>query len=192
MSQAAALRFSAALLALAFAGNAAADARGDVHAAFMKNLSAKSYRATMTDLASGRQVSTVEFQAPDRYRIQAVGGPTSVIADGAMFMEVNGKTMKMPLQPGMLEQFRSDAAWKRMESDTLIRATGAGMVGTEAARKYHWISSGKNASTGDLWVGLSGYVLQVETAQKPGSKAGAVRVVYSGFNDPSIRIAKPK
>jgi outer membrane lipoprotein-sorting protein len=191
MSRPAVLRFSAALLALACAGTAAADARGDLHAAFLKNLSAKTYRATMTDLANGKQVSTVEYQAPDRYRIQVADGPESVIADGAMFLQVNGKPMKVPLRPGMVEQFRSDAAWKQMETDTLIRDAGPGLVGAEPAHKYHWISSGKHASAGDVWVGVkSGYVLQVETVEKLGSKAG-VRVVYSDFNDPAIRVLAP-
>ena len=193
MSRPAALRFSTALLALAFAGSAAADARGDLHAAFLKNMSAKTYRATMTDLATGKQVSTVEFQAPDRYRIQVAGGPATVIADNAMYMQVNGKPMKVPLRPGMLEQFRSDAAWKQMESDTLIRETGPGLVGAEPARKFHWISSGKNASTGDVWVGVKwGYVLQVETTEKAGNKVGSVRVAYGAFNDPVIRVVAPK
>jgi hypothetical protein len=63
-------------------------------------MSAKTYRATMTDLATGKQFSTVEFQAPDRYRVSVGGGPTSVIAGGNMYMQVNGQTMKVPLQPG--------------------------------------------------------------------------------------------
>jgi hypothetical protein len=179
MSRAAAMRCFAGLIALACAGNAAADARSDLHAAFMKNLSAKTYRATMTDLGTGRQLSTVEFQAPDRYRVTATGAPASVIAEGAMYLQINGKSMRVPLQPGMLEKFRSDAAWKQMESNTLIRELGPALLGTEPARRFHWISSGKNASTGDVW-------------KEPGSKAGAVRVVYSAFDDPAIRIATPK
>ena len=193
MFRPAATAVSAGLIALAFAGSAAADARSDLHAAFMKNMSAKTYRATMTDLATGKEVSTVEYQAPDRYRIKVAGGPESVIANGAMYMQVNGQSMKVPLQPGMMEQFRSDSAWKKMEENTLIKDAGAGTVGTEPARKYHWITSGKQSSTGDIWVGLkSGYVIQVETAKEPGSKAGAVRVRYSDFGSASIRIAPPK
>jgi outer membrane lipoprotein-sorting protein len=184
-------RICAALAALAFAGGAAADARADLHAAFQKNMSARTYRATMTDLATGKQVSTVEYQAPDRYRIQVSGGPTSVIANGNMYMQVNGQSMKVPLQPGMLEKFRSDGAWKQMEKDTLIKETGPGTVGAEAARKFHWITSGKHASTGDVWVGLkSGYVLQVETTDAAGSKKGAVRVHYGDFNS-AISISPP-
>jgi len=184
-------RICAALLALAFAGNALADARADLHAAFQKNLSAKTYRATMTDLATGKQVSTVEYQAPDRYRIQA-NGMTSVIANGNMYMQVNGQSMKVPLPAGTMEKFRSDAAWKQMEKDTLISDRAPGTVGAEPARKFHWITSGAHPSTGDVWVGVkSGYVLQVETTEAAGSKKGAVRVHYGDFNS-AISIAPPK
>jgi len=183
-------RICAALVALAFAGHAAADARADLHAAFQKNLSAKTFRATMTDLATGKQVSTVEFQAPDRYRIQA-NGMNSVIADGKMFLVVNGQSMTVPLPAGTLEKFRSDAAWKRIEQDTQIQDAGMGAVGMEPAHKFHWINTGKNPGSGDAWVSSkSGYVIQIETSEKS-SKKGAVRVSYGDFNS-AISISPPK
>jgi hypothetical protein len=183
----------AGLLALSFAGAASADARGALHAAFMKNMAARTYRATITDLGTGKQVSSVEFQAPDRYRIQPANGPASVIAGGKMIMEVNGQHMSMAVPAGMLEQMRSDSAWKQMEKETLIRDSGLGMAGAEPARRYHWITTGKNASTGDAWVSVkSGRVIQVETAAQPGKKAGAVRVSYTDFDSPAIRIDAPK
>ncbi len=185
-------RICAGLLALAFAGHAAADARSELHAAFQKNLAAKTYRATMTDLATNQQVSTVEFQAPDRYRISAAG-MKSVIANGNMYMTVDGKAMKVPLQPGMLEKFRSDAAWKQMEKETLISNAGAGAIDGDLVLKYHWITSGKHPSTGDVWVSKkSGYVVQVETSEAKGSKRGAVRVRYSDFNSAAIKVTPPK
>jgi outer membrane lipoprotein-sorting protein len=184
-------RVCAVLIALAFAGDAAADARADLHAAFQKNLSAKSYRATMNDLATGKQFAAIEFQAPDRYRIQA-SGTTSVIANGNMYLVVNGKSMTVPMQPGMLEKFRSDAAWKQMEKDTQIQDVGMGVVGAEPAHKFHWINTGKHPSTGDAWVSLkSGYVVQIETAERSGKK-GAVRVHYGDFNSSAISISPPK
>jgi len=182
-------RIAAGLLALAFAGHAAADARADLHAAFQKNLSAKTYRATMTDLATGKQFSTVELQAPDRYRIQAAG-QTSVIANGKMYLKANGQAIKMPMPAGTLEKFRSDAAWKQMETDTQFQDAGPTLLGTEPAHKYHWANSGKHPSSGDAWVSAkSGYVIQIETAPK-GSKKGAVRVRYGDFNS-AISIAPP-
>ncbi len=185
-------RLAAGLLALALAGAASADARGDLHAAFRKNLAAKTYRATMTDLASGKQVSVVEFQAPDRYRISVAGGPTTVIAGGVMYLDMQGQKMKVPVPKGMLENYRSDAALKQMQTDTVIRAAGAGTVGALPARRYRWTSTGKKTSVGDAWVDLkSGYVLQVESAADARSRAGAVRVRYSDFNSAAIRIAPP-
>jgi hypothetical protein len=79
-----------------------------------------------------------------------------------------------------------------MEKETLIKDAGPGTVGAQPAHKYHWISSGKHASSGDVWVGVpSGRVIQVETS-KDGSKKGAVRVQYSDFDSATIQIAPPK
>jgi hypothetical protein len=186
-------RLSAALLCLAAAGSALADARADLHAAFAKNMAARTYRSTITDLATGKLVATVEFQAPGRYRVQPAAGPVSVIADGKMHLNINGRVMSVPLPAGTLDAYRSDAAWKRMETNTSFSSAGLGAVGAEPARKYHWVTSGKNAGAGDTWVSVkSGYVLQVETAAKPGSKSGAVRVSYTDFNSPAIKVVAPK
>ena len=64
-----------ALLALAFAGVACADARQELHAAFARNVALKSFKATMVDLSSNKTVSVVEFQAPDRFRVTPTGMP---------------------------------------------------------------------------------------------------------------------
>jgi hypothetical protein len=193
MLRPAALRLSAGLLALAVSGAALADARADLHAAFVRNLAAKSYRATISDLASGREVARVEFQAPDRYRIVAAGRPAGIIAGGKMYMDVNGRKLSVPAPAGMLENYRSDAAWKRMETQAQISDAGASLVGAEPARKFHWVSSGKHASSGDAWVGLkSGRVLQVRIAGKAGAgNAGPVQVRYSDFDSAAIRIEAP-
>jgi outer membrane lipoprotein-sorting protein len=176
----------AALLCLAASGTAFADARSDLHAAFGKTLAAKSYRATMTDLSTGKQVSTVEFQAPDRYRISVPGRPASVIAGGFMYLEANGQAMKVPLPAGMMDQYRGDAAFRQLEATTVFTSLGMDKVGAEPARKYHWVSSGKTGGDGNAWVSVrTGQVLQVESH-------GKVRVAYSDFNSPAIQIVPPK
>jgi outer membrane lipoprotein-sorting protein len=176
---------AAVLLCLAAGAAAAGDARTALQAAFGKTLAAKSYRATMTDLKTGKQVSMVEFQAPDRYRVSVPGGPTSVIAGGNMYVVVNGQAMKVPLPAGMKEQLRGDSGFRRLEASSLFSDLGPGTVGAEPARKYHWVSTGKGGGSGDAWVSLrTGQVLQVDSE-------GKVRVRYSDFNSPSIRIATP-
>ena len=176
----------AALLCLALPGLAWADARSDLHAAFAKNLALKSYRAQMTDLATGKAVSTVEFQAPDRYRISVPGKPTSLIANNTMYLDVNGKSLKLALPAGLLDNYRSDATFRKLEAKTRFSDLGAGMVGAEPARKYHWDASGEDTTAGDAWVSVrTGLVLQIEFA-------GKVRVRYSDFNSPAIRIEPPR
>jgi hypothetical protein len=178
-------RLSAALLCLAAAGSALADARADLHAAFAKNMAARTYRSTITDLATGKLVATVEFQAPDRYRVQPAAGPVSVIAGGFMYLEANGQAMKVPLPAGMMDQYRGDAAFRQLEATTVFTSLGLDKVGAEPARKYHWVSSGKTGGDGNAWVSVrTGQVLQVESH-------GKVRVAYSDFNSPAIQIVPP-
>jgi hypothetical protein len=178
--------FCVALLCLALPVPVLADARSELHAAFAKNLALKSYRAQMTDLSTGKPVSTVEFQAPDRYRISVPGRPTSLVANNTMYLEVNGKSLTLALPAGLLDQYRSDATFRRLEAKTRFTDLGAGTVGTEPARKYHWDASGRDTTAGDAWVSVrTGLVLQVESA-------GKVRVTYSDFNSPAIRIEPPR
>jgi hypothetical protein len=43
-----------------------------------------------------------------------------------------------------------------------------------------------------VWVGLaSGLVLQLETSSTQGGKASNMRILYTDFNNPTIRISKP-
>jgi outer membrane lipoprotein-sorting protein len=182
------------LLALAVAGSALADARQDLHTAYEHNLKVKSYRATMLDLTSNRQMSVVEFQAPDRYRVTAPGRPPSLMIGDSMYMDMHGKVMKIPLPRQMLGQYRNEAAMKDLEKGAPVESLGAGLVGKEPARKYRFRSAaGQPDSTSTVWVGVrSGNVLQVETSGKNAGRPFAMRVLYSDFNSPSIRIDPPR
>lgn len=185
-------RALAAFLALTFAASAAADVRQELHAAFVKNLALKSFKATMVDLASNRTVSTVEFRAPDRYRVTAAGQPPSLIIGDTMYLQRAGQFMKIPVPKQMLGQYRNEAAIKDLEKGMAVESLGPGAVGTEAARKYRWLNAGKQQSTSTVWIGVrSGHVLQVETSGKVAGKPFAMRVLYTDFNSPAIRIDAP-
>jgi outer membrane lipoprotein-sorting protein len=182
-----------ALLALGFAATAAADTRQELHAALTRNLALKSFKATMTDLTSNRTMSIVEFRAPDRYRVSPAGQPPSLIIGDTMYLQREGRFMKIPLPKQMLGQYRNEAAIKELEKGMSVESLGPGTVGTEPALKYRWLNSGKQQSTSTAWIGVrSGLVLQVETSGKAAGRPFAMRVVYSDFNSPSIRIDPPK
>jgi len=186
-------RALAAFLALTFAASAWADVRQELHAAFVKNLGLKSFKATMVDLTRNRTVSTVEFRAPDRYRVTAGGQPPSLIIGDTMYLQREGQFMKIPLPKQMLGQYRNEAAIRDLEKGMRVESLGPGLVGSEATRKYRWLNAGEQQSTSTAWVGVrSGHVLQVETSGKLAGKPFAMRVVYSDFNSPGIRIDAPK
>ena len=186
-------RATIGLFALAFAASASADPRQELHEAFIHNLQLKSFRATMIDMASNKTVSTIEFQAPDRYRVAAGGQPASMIIGGTMYLNANGHMMKIPIPTKMLGKYRNEEAIADLEKNLTVESLGPGMVGTVPARKYRFINTGKHPSTTTAWIGVSsGNVLQIETAGKGAGKPAQMRVVYSDFNSPAIRIDPPK
>lgn len=182
------------LLLAALAGPARADARKDLHDAFVRHQALKSYRAAMTDLRSGKAMSVFEYQAPDRFRITAPGRPASVIIGNTMTMNAGGRTMSMPLPKGMLDQYRNGQALADLEKGATVESLGPGTVGAQPARKYRFKTSvNKQQSSSDVWVGVaSGVILQMETSGKHGGTPFAMRVAYSDLNSPAIRISAPK
>jgi len=187
-------RSLALLLALGFATNAWADGRQDLRTAFSRNLALKAFKATMFDLSSKQAVSTIEFQAPDRYRMTMPGQPPSVVIGDTMYMTRNGKTMKMTMPKGSFGKFRNEDAMAELEKGLVVESLGPGMVGAVPARRYRFTSTtDKQASTSEVWVGTStGLVLKVETSGKNAGRPFAMRVSYSDFNSPALRISAPE
>ena len=186
-------RIAAVALALSFAGAALADARSDLHTAYLKMLTLKTYKATMVNMGSNKTVSVVEFQAPDRLRMTMEGRMTTILIGDTMYMTVNGRSMVMPMPKGTLSKYRNEDTLREIEKGAVVTSEGPGMVGSQPARKYRFktVYNG-HPSDSVAWVGVaSGLVLQVETSSNQGGKAANMRIVYSDFNNPTIRISKP-
>ncbi len=186
-------RIATAALALSFAGVALADARADLHSAYAKMLTLKTYKATMVNMADSKTVSVVEFQAPDRMRMTMEGRMSTVVIGDTMYMSVNGKSMVVPMPKGTLSKYRNEDTLRDIEKGAVVSSEGPGAVGGQPARKYRFstVVSGHPTSS-VVWVGMaSGLVLQVETSSNQGGKAANMRIVYSDFNNPTIRVSKP-
>ena len=182
-----------ALLALSFAGLACADARQELHAAFARNIALKSFKATMLDLSSNKTVSVVEFQAPDRFRVTPTGMPSSVIIGDTMYMNAGGQVMKVPMPKGKFTNLRNQDAMKELEKGTTVESLGLGRVGSQPARTYRFLSAKDGGQyTSTVWVGVaSGQVLQLETSGKTAGKSFSMRMLYTDFNSPTIKINPP-
>jgi outer membrane lipoprotein-sorting protein len=100
--------------------------------------------------------------------------------------------MRMPMPKGSLPKMRNEDALREIEKGSVVTAEGMGTVGAQPARIYRHSTQVNNKPAQTLvWVGVaSGLPLQVETRGAKGGKD--VRLVYSDFNSPKIRIDAPK
>lgn len=187
--------FPKAAAGLAFAlccSFATAAPKDDLHAAFAKFLAAKSFRATVTDVKSGKAVSAMTFVAPDRYRVEA-GGSTTLIVGDTMYMDVGGKLQAMPVPVGrIVAQYRNPDFLREVESGMQVAAAGDDSVDGEPARVYAYTLTKPLKADARTWVSAkSGLPLQTESTGTFMGHTSTTRVRYSGFDDPSIRIDAP-
>lgn len=185
-----ALRFavSAALLASAVAY---AGPKDELKAAMAKFIAAKSYHVEMTHDGAKGMTTSADFEAPDRMRLQTPAGTQYLIGD-TMHMTIDGRTMAVPLQKGMLTQWRDPANLAKHEKTMTVEALGNDSVGGKPAKKYRTRNTQPQPSTSTMWVGADGYPLQIQATSSAQGKTATTTIRYSRFNDPSIRIAPPK
>jgi outer membrane lipoprotein-sorting protein len=184
-----------ALLTLClFASTSAwADARAQLHAAFVKFLAQSSFEAHTRATVGGRAIdSTVEYQAPDRYRVTSAGRPPSVIIGNTMYLSINGRSMQVPMPPGTISQFRDPEVLARVERSATVEDLGADVVGGVPAHKYRYRTTGATPSDSQVWVGVAnGLPIQLQTTSS-GQSTVVSTVTYTRYGDPTIKIVAPK
>ncbi len=172
--------------AMACCAPALAGPREEVDAAIARFAEARSYRASMT--ATGPQPirSELEFVAPDRYRMTMPGVGAQTIVGDTMYMNLQGRTMKVPLPKGALGQWNDPDRLAQNTRDMQVTALGVDAASGSPARRYQVRFQHPDPGEMTLWVGADGYPSQIVTG---GDSSTTIR--YSDFNDPSIRIAAP-
>jgi outer membrane lipoprotein-sorting protein len=168
--------------------------KDELHEAFGKFLKAHSFRATVTDMKNGTEVSSMEFVAPDRYRMKRSAGQQNLIIGDDMYMEMNGKLTKLPV-PGvgqMTQQFRSERFLHDVEGDMAVTALPDDSVDGEPAKVYGYALTKPVKSDAKAWVSKkSGLVIQIESTGSFMGHTSTTRVRYSNFDDASIKIDEP-
>lgn len=181
---------------LVLAGPAHADARADLKAAYGKFIQASSFRATMTDLATGKAVNTIEFVAPDRYAITpAATGTRQLIIGRSMIMDLGGHTIAIPLpDKANPSQYRNQKALDELASGIAVTRRADSSEAGEPAKVYHFVSSNEGQPVESLTFvsKASGLPIQIQTTGSAGKTQFRYQIRYSHFNDPAIRIDLPK
>lgn len=171
---------------LAAAANPRSDPRADVMAATERMLAASSYVA---DIETGAGTLKLEHAAPHRFRMTMPDGITQTIVDNRMYMQVQGQTMQMPLQEGMLEKMRDQGRIAAARERATFESLGTDSVEGKPARKYRVIHEDPANPPATLWIGSDGYPLRMQVADE--AAQGAITIRCSRFNDPSIVIEAP-
>jgi|SRR5690554_1622104 len=178
----------ATLLLAAVVGTASATPRDDVMKATSRLASATSYVIHIDNPQAG-EAGQMELQhvAPDRYRMVIPGGPTQTIIGNQVHMEIAGRTMRVPLPAGTLDQMQDQARIRETQENASIELLGSDMLDGEQATKYRIVHADQPDTDAVLWVGSNGWPLQmrVDTGEGPATMR------YSRFNDPTLVISAP-
>ena len=183
-------RLAALLLLLASAG-ALAGPKDEVKAALDKFLAARSYHVTMTHSGAQAMTTEADFVAPDRFRMKMPMGTQYIIGD-TMYMDVQGRSMKVPMGKGTMTQWRDPANLAKHEATMTVKALGSEAVGGKPAKKYETTNTRPQPSTSTMWVGSDGYPLQIQVSSSVQDKPVTTTIRYSRFNDPAIRVDPPE
>lgn len=178
-----------AAVLLVAACTAQAGAREDVEAATRKFLAARSYHVEMRHAGATPMVTTLDFVAPDRYRLTTPQG-TQVIIGDTMHMAMGGRTMKLPLPKGTLAQWRDPAQTEKHRATLRVEDLGVDAIDGKPARKYRMVNS-EPPTESLMWVGADGYPRRIQATTQAGGRKATTTLAYSRFNDPTIRIDAP-
>ena len=95
----------------------------EMKASMDKFLKAKSFHAVMDMQGAQSMAIEMDFVAPDRYRMKMPAG-TQVIIGDTMHMQVEGRSMKMPLPKGTLTQWRDPLKIEEHKAGMSVESLG--------------------------------------------------------------------
>jgi len=190
-------KFLIGLVLVVLAASAGAAPRDELHAAYTRFLAATSFRATVTDVNKGQQLSSMHFVAPDRYHIQnGQGQMEQVLIGDDAYTLIDGKRVKlpMPIKVGrIVGQYRNQAALDELARDLDVTALGEDSVDGTPAKVYSYTQTEPARADVKVWIGIaSGLPIQLESEGRFMGVKSKTRLRYYDYNDASIRVTAPE
>lgn len=174
--------------------NPLSDPTQAIKASMDRFVALRSYHATM-DFEGGPGGTMgrheIDFVAPDRFRLQMPMG-TQVIIGDTMYMQMQGRTMKMPMPKGTLTQWRDPAKLQQSEAGMTVQDQGRDTIDGVPARKYLVHHAQPKPTDVTMWINGDGLPLQIQVASPYKGKTMTSTMHYSRFNDPTIRVDAPQ
>lgn len=164
--------------------------RAEVVAAMRKFWGLRSYHAAMHVEGGPRGTidSSVDFVAPDRYRMEMPGRGSQVIVGDTMYLDVGGRHMKVPLPEGTISQWRDPAKLADAETEMDVQGQGLDTIDGQPAKRYLVRVQKPKPTSIAIWIGDAGLPLQIASD----NPLGSATIKYSRFDDPALVIDTPK
>ncbi len=148
----------------------------------------RSFHASLRMQGPRTLEASMEFVAPDRYRLQTDEGVQTIIGD-TFFLQRAGEVRQVPVPPGLLacSPLPADATAAELQ----VEALGEERVAGQPARRYR-VRHASAAPDGMLyWINAAGLPVRIERQGQTQGKPFKVTVDYSRFDDPTLQIAVP-
>lgn len=182
---------SAAVAALV--PNPIADPKAEVLAAMEKFMAARSYHVAMTaDSPRGAIRNEMDFVAPDRYRMDMPGVGVQTIIGDTMYLNTDGRIMKVPMPAGTAAQWRDPAGFAQARDTMTVEAQGSETVDGIPTRKYLLRLTQPQPAEMTLWIGNDRYPVQMKIRSAGQGGMADIAMRYSRIDDPQIRIEAPR
>ncbi|MBT2767057.1 hypothetical protein J7J08_05360 [Stenotrophomonas sp. ISL-67] len=150
----------------------------------------RSFHATLHMQGPRTLQATMEFVAPDRYRLQTDDGVQTIIGD-TFFLQRAGEVRQVPVPPGLLAQWRSPLPADATAADLQVEALGEERVDGQLARRYR-VRHASAAPDGMLyWINAAGLPVRIERQGQTQGNAFTATVDYTRFDDPALHIEVP-
>ncbi|WP_137190446.1 hypothetical protein [Stenotrophomonas rhizophila] len=150
----------------------------------------RSFHASLRMQGPRTVEATMDFVAPDRYRLVTDDGPQLIIGD-TFFLQRAGEVRQVPVPPGLLAQWRNPLPPDLAPAQLQVEDLGSDAIGGQPAHKYR-VRHASAAPDGMLyWINAQGLPVQIERQGQTKGETFRITLRFSRFDDPALRIDLP-
>lgn len=168
----------------------AADPAQAVLAASQRFAALRSFHAELELLGAPQPVrSSMDFVAPDRFRVQTPAGAQTIIGD-TLFLQADGAIRQVPAPAGLLEQWRNPLPANALPADLQAEDLGDQLLDGVQTRHYR-LRGAQPGERLEYWLDAQGLPRQLVRSGSSNGRSFQLRLRYSRFNDPALRVDLP-
>lgn len=169
-------------------------AKVDVIAAMDKFKALRRYRMTMMrgDGQSSPTTTTVDYVAPDRYRVAGTGIPSQVAIGNTLYTTDASGTRTSPVSADSLAQWRDPIGLLATGRDFTAEKGPRRFVFAMPASEYKLHATKPVAANMNVWIGPQGLPIKLESQGLVDGKLLTTAIRYSHFDSDEIKIDAPK